>query len=164
MSVCFRACFQDTCCTDLSIAFRSSTGFQRGFRNEGVASNNCSPNTLLTILRFRPCRRPLYLGLSLLGYFSNFSAEMCAASLVSRCIFYVTRFTIHADLGRGCCQFWNPKRMIWHACCIHFGTLGDHRAIQRHLGAQGGRPWGPGFDLCFVFGASNIESGASPQH
>ena len=42
---------------------------------------------------------------------------------------------------RGCCQFWCPKHVIWHACCVQFGTLGHHRAIQGDLGIQEGRPW-----------------------
>ena len=23
-----------------------------------------------------------------------------------------------------------PKPVIWHSCCVHFGSLGDHRSIQ----------------------------------
>ena len=41
-----------------------------------------------------------------------------------------------------------PKHGIWHACCVQLGTLGDHRAIQGDLGAQEGRPWGPGVGFC----------------
>ena len=37
----------------------------------------------------------------------------------------------------------------WHLAgwCLHFCTLGDHAAIQGHLGAQERRSWGPGFDF-----------------
>ena len=43
---------------------------------------------------------------------------------MSGCSFDVTCFSIHGELGRGCCQIWYPKRVIWHACCVQFGTLG----------------------------------------
>ena len=43
-------------------------------------------------------------------------------------------------------QFRCHKRVIWHACCAHFGTLGDRRAIQGHLRAQEESLWGPGLD------------------
>ena len=59
----------------------------------------------------------------------------------------VTCFTIHSDLGRRDCQLWYPNRVNWHACCVHFGTLGNHRAIQGDFGAQERRPWGPGLDF-----------------
>ena len=37
------------------------------------------------------------------------------------------------DFVDGYCHFWYPKPVIWHACCLHFGTLGDHGTIQGHL-------------------------------
>ena len=37
------------------------------------------------------------------------------------CSFDVMYFKIHGDLGRGRCQLWCPKRVIWHACSAHFG-------------------------------------------
>ena len=65
---------------------------------------------------------------------------MLAGSLMSGCSFDVTCFSIHGELGRGCCKFVGPKRVIWHACCPQFGHLGDHRATQGDLGAHGGVP------------------------
>ena len=91
----------------------------------------------LIICRLRPSRRPLFFGFL-----------FCGCSLVSGCSFDVTWFQIHSDLGCGCCQFWCQKRTIRHACCVLFGTLGDHRKIQEHLGAQERRPWCPGLGLC----------------
>ena len=58
---------------------------------------------------------------------------------------------IHSDSGRRYYYFWCPKRVIWQACCVHFGTLGDHRAILERLGAPEGRPWVPGLDFCRFF-------------
>ena len=49
---------------------------------------------------------------------------MCAGSLMCGCSFDVTCFSFHSELGRGCCQIWCPKRVIWHACCARFGTMG----------------------------------------
>ena len=77
----------------------------------------------------------LYFGLLFVGPRSSFFAEVFAGSQVSRCSFDFTCFNNYGDFRRGCCQFWCPKRVMWHACCVHFGTLGDHRAIQGHLGA-----------------------------
>ena len=44
----------------------------------------------------------------------------------------------------------DPKGVICYACCVHFGTLGDHWVIQKHLGAQEGIPWGPGLNFCWL--------------
>ena len=62
-----------------------------------------------------------------LDVFCDFSAEICVGSLVSGCSFGVMCFTIHGDLGRGCCQFWCPKRNV------SFGMLVASSMI----------PWGP---------------------
>ena len=63
-----------------------------------------------------------------LDAFFSFSVEISAGSLVFGCSFAVTCFSIY-DL-------------IWHACCVQFVTLRDHRPIQGDFGAQKGRPWG----------------------
>ena len=87
---------------------------------------------------------PLLLACSLLDAFRNISAEMCAGSLMSGCSFDVTCFSVHGELGRGCCQIWCPKRVIWHACCAQFGTLGTIercRGTWEHTEGDLGGPW-----------------------
>ena len=40
-----------------------------------------------------------------------------------------------------------PKRVIWHACCLHFGVPGDPGTILEHWGAEERTLRGPGFDF-----------------
>ena len=49
---------------------------------------------------------------------------MYAGSLMSGFSFDVSWFSIHGELGRGCCQIWYPNRVIWHVCCALSGNLG----------------------------------------
>ena len=55
--------------------------------------------------------------------------------------FQVILLTKNFDFGNGYGHLWCPIPVIWHAWCLHFGTLGDHGTIQGHLGAQERRPW-----------------------
>jgi hypothetical protein len=72
---------------------------------------------------------------------------MCAGSLMSGCSFDVTCFSIHGELGRGCCQIWCPKRVIWHACCAQFGTLGTIERCRGTWEHTEGDLGGPGLDF-----------------
>ena len=67
---------------------------------------------------------------------SNFSDDMFAGSRVSGCSFDITCFTIHGDLGADVVSFGTPKRVIWHAWCLHVGVLGDPGTILGHWGTQ----------------------------
>ena len=66
--------------------------------------------------------------------------------LVSGCYSQFIFFTNKCHFGDGYNHFWYPKPVIWQAWCLHFGTLGDHGAIQGHLGAQERKPRGPDLD------------------
>ena len=72
---------------------------------------------------------------------------MLAGSLMSGCSFDVTCFSIHGELGRGCCQIWCPKRVIWHACCAQFGTLGTIERCRGTWEHTEGDLGGPGLDF-----------------
>ena len=73
---------------------------------------------------------PLLLACSLLDGFWNFSAEMCAGSLMCGCSFDVTCFSILGELGRGCCQIWCQN-----------ASFGMHVAPNL-------APWGPSIERC----------------
>ena len=112
-------------------------------RNEAEYSSGAVWNISL---RLRPCCRTH--GFGLFFRFLKLSAALCAGSQVAACSCDVTCFTMHSDFGSGWRQFWWPKNIIWCACGMHFGPLGDHRAIRGHYGAQEGGCWDPGLDLC----------------
>ena len=96
----------------------------------------------VVILRLRPCRRPVYFGLLFFWvcFFSNLSAENCAGSLVTGCSFDVTFFTIHCDLGRGCCQLNMSFGMLAASTLPPWGTIERSRGTSDHksrdLGVQ----------------------------
>ena len=72
---------------------------------------------------------------------------MCAGSLMSGCSFDVTCFWIRGECGRGFCQIWCPKRVIWHACCAQFGTLGTIERCRGTWEHTEGDLGGPGLDF-----------------
>ena len=98
--------------------------------------------SIMSILRLRPCRRPLLLlACSFLDVFWNISADTCAGSLMSGCSFdsHVFQFTVN----------WGADVVIFGAQNMSFGmfvasnlALGDHRAMLGDLGAHGRIPWG----------------------
>ena len=55
----------------------------------------------------------------------NSSAEMCAGLLGSGCWILIIFLQIDHRLLV-------PKRVIWHACCLHFGVLGEPETILGH--------------------------------
>ena len=64
----------------------------------------------------------------------------------------VTFYTHNCHFGNGYGYFWCPKPVIWQAWCLQFGTLGDHGAIQGHLGGHQMTPWGPDLDFLILDG------------
>ena len=98
-----------------------------------------------TVLRLRARREPFHCGLLFRGRFSfSFSAEVRVASPGSGLRSLIANT---CDLGCGYCSFGCPKPVIWHAWCLNSSTLGDHRAIPGHLGADERRLWGQGADF-----------------
>ena len=80
-------------------------------------------------------------GLISVPHFDSFSGPLDQNWCFFSCLFPGHIFSNSFDFGDGHCLFWWPKQVIWHAWCLHFGTLGDHGTIQGHLGHQERRRW-----------------------